>query len=126
MQPSARSRLTNSPQKTDSKPTFNSVLEGQTSSGYWGRQSRATLETFVVGGVSNDEAVTQALRSIPLKTDFERAYLTLLALYILSGSFGERSNETLLIVSNAKTWLESVGVTKPAQIVKMFKLALRD
>ena len=62
----------------------------------------------------------QALSSINLSdgADAEIVYLTLLAWYILEESFDDDEDQWRLIIGKAKTWLESVGVAKPANYVK--------
>ena len=74
----------------------------------------------------DDAEVRQALATIALKdgVDTEIVYLTLLAIYVLQEAYGEFEDEWELIVSKAKKYLESVGVTKPATFVKKFSLPL--
>jgi len=50
----------------------------------------------------------------------------LLAWFILEEVFADKEDEWRLIVSKAKSWLESVGVQKPAGLVKKFSVNLRD
>ncbi len=50
--------------------------------------------------------------------------MTLLAWYILEEVYGDAEDEWQLIVSKAKKWLISVGVERPAQLIKMFNMPL--
>jgi len=50
----------------------------------------------------------------------------LLAWYILREAFADSEDEWQLIVDKAKNWLEAAGVSKPANLVKKFTLALLD
>ena len=59
-------------------------------------------------------------------TDAEAVYLTLLAWYILEEAYEDDEDQWQLIISKAKTWLESVGVPKPAKLVKQFSISLRE
>ena len=70
----------------------------------------------------------QALSATPLSdgTDAEIVYLTLLAWYILEEAFDDDEAQWRLIVAKTKTWLQSVGIAKPANLVKLFTLILKD
>ena len=102
------------------KPEFTAVLVGQTSFGNWSAASRAVLAKCFVGDQSDDQNVLTALGSVTLTggADLETVYVTLLAWFILEEAFGDYEDEWQLIVDKAKTWLESVGVQKPASLVK--------
>jgi len=111
----------------DAKPEFKAVIAGQSSIGHWTAQSRDTLLRCVSDGNFEDEAVRQALSHLTLTgSDLETVYLTLLAWYILEEAYVDFEDEWQLIVGKAKTWLESVGVPKPASFVKKFTLTLKD
>ena len=112
----------------NTKPDFSTLINGQTSSGAWSLESQQTLASCIAEGESlTDQKVDQALDQFELKNGADRqvVFLTLLAWYILQESFAQLEDEWQLIVSKSKKWLESVGVSKPANIVKKFSLSLR-
>lgn len=86
------------------------------------------LAACVESGDIEDAAVRQALSAVALVAgvDPEVVYETLLAWYILEESFSDEEDQWQLIVSKAKSWLESAGVPKPATIVNKFSLILKD
>eukprot|EP00353_Schmidingerella_taraikaensis_P004295 CAMPEP_0185584600 /NCGR_PEP_ID=MMETSP0434-20130131/33275_1 /TAXON_ID=626734 ORGANISM="Favella taraikaensis, Strain Fe Narragansett Bay" /NCGR_SAMPLE_ID=MMETSP0434 /ASSEMBLY_ACC=CAM_ASM_000379 /LENGTH=77 /DNA_ID=CAMNT_0028204449 /DNA_START=692 /DNA_END=922 /DNA_ORIENTATION=- len=51
----------------------------------------------------------------------EEAYLTLLAIFILLKSFKQDEFKWILTANKAKSWLESVGVSKPSRLIKKFQ-----
>ena len=103
-------------------------MKGVTTAGFWSAESRAVLASCVQGEDIMDPSVQQALGSISLSdgTDSEIVYLTLLAWYILEEAFDDDEAQWRLVLGKAKTWLESVGVAKPANYVKLFSLMLKD
>ena len=107
------------------KPEFITVIGGQSSGGSWSASSREILAGCILGDDINDAQVRDALSQVSLSGDAEAVYLTLLAWYILEEAYGDNEDEWQLIIAKAKTWLESVGVPKPASFVKKFSLALR-
>ena len=108
------------------KPTFSALIKGQSSGGFWTSKSRAILAACVEDGQEKDSVVLQALGALTLKegADSEAVYLTLLAWYILEEAFSDYEDQWQMIVSNAKAYLEQVGVQKPIQLVKKFTLLL--
>ena len=104
------------------------MIKGVTTAGFWANQSRSVLASCVQGEDITDAAIQQALGSLSLSdgTDAEIVYLTLLAWYILEESFDDDEDQWRLIIDKAKTWLESVGVAKPANFVRQFTLMLKD
>jgi len=113
---------------TKTKPALSAVMKGVTTAGFWAVQSRSVLASCVQGEDITDAAIQQALNSLCLSdgTDAEIVYLTLLAWYILEESFDDDEDQWRLIIGKAKTWLESVGVAKPANFVRQFTLMLKD
>ena len=113
--------------KESTRPDFSTLISGQTSNGAWSLESQKTLASCIADGENfTDQKIYRALDQFDLKADRQVIYLTLLAWYILQESFAELEDEWQLIVSKAKKWLESVGVSKPANIVKKFSLSLRN
>ena len=65
------------------------------------------LAKRIDGNSSEDAAVRQALVDAGLEGEtLERAYMTLLALFILQEVFEEKEDEWQMIARNAKTYLE--------------------
>ena len=110
------------------KPEFNNFIAGVTTMGSWSANSRALLAACLEGDQFDDLTVREAISAITLAdgTDIETVYMTLLAWYILEEGFGDEEDQWQLIVSKAKTWLESAGVPKPASFVAKFSLAIKQ
>ena len=104
-------------------PSFQTVIKGQSSEGFWDSSSREVLAKRIDGDTIEDVAVRQALVDAGLTAESqERAYLTLLALFILEEVFIEKENEWQMIAQNAKKFLEKVGLAKPATLTRKFSL----
>ena len=77
--------------RVEQRPTFESLIQGQNSEGFWDKSSEAVLKTFIVNDCVEDAAVRTVLTEmqfsgkiyIDKSIDFNCFYLTLLALYIL-------------------------------------------
>ena len=64
------------------------------------------------------------MTSLGAGADIETVYLTLLAIYILREAYDDYEDEWQLLVKKAYKWLQSIGVAKPAAIIKKFTLAV--
>ena len=53
-------------------------------------------------------------------------YTTILAIYILEEMFSHKSEESSLIVRKAKKYLKEHGIDKPNNILKHFKVELKN
>lgn len=81
------------------------------------------LAKRIDGDSIEDAAVRQALVDAGLTGEvLERAYTTLLALFILQEVFVENEDEWQMIARNAKTFLEQAGVQKPGNFITKFSL----
>ena len=84
------------------------MIKGQSSLGFWDVQSREMLAKRIDGDSIEDAVVRQALVDAGLQGEeaLERAYVTLLALFILQEVFVENEAEWQMIARNARTYLE--------------------
>ena len=84
------------------------MIKGQSSLGFWDVQSREMLAKRIDGDSIEDAVVRQALVDAGLQGEeaLERAYMTLLALFILQEVFVENEAEWQMIARNARTYLE--------------------
>lgn len=57
-------------------------------------------------------------------TPTDTVYVTLLAIYVLREAYDDYEAEWTLLVKKATQWLQSVGVAKPANIIKKFSLTI--
>ena len=108
-------------------PSFEAVLNGQHSSGYWASSEASILASCTEQGSVEDENVRQMIASInPTETDIETVYLTLLAIYILHTSFPDHEDEWQLIVAKAIAFLEQAGIEKPYNLVFWFTISVKQ
>ena len=110
------------------KPAFATFIGGATSDGFWPSSTSLDFKACVEGDDINDAKVREAVGQLSLAggADSEAVYLTLLAVFILEEIYGDNEDEWQLIAGKAKRWLESVGVAKPANLIKKFTIALVD
>ena len=80
-----------------------------------------------MGNTIEDAGVRQALSQVTLSSgaNSELVYLTLLALFILEECFDDCEDEWELIARKAKTFLQSAGVQKPVNFVRLFTLTTK-
>ena len=80
-----------------------------------------------MGNTIEDAGVRQALSQVTLSSgaNSELVYLTLLALFILEECFDDFEDEWELIARKAKTFLQSAGVQKPVNFVRLFTLTTK-
>lgn len=99
------------------------MIKGQSSLGFWDVQSKEVLAKRIDGDSVEDATVRQALVEAGLAGEvFERAYMTLLALFILQEVFVDNADEWKMIARKAKTYLEQAGVQKPGNLLFKFSL----
>lgn len=84
------------------RPDFNAVIRGQSSSGNWDSSSLSVLKQCIIGSNHEDSAVKSAIASMSLTEGSESVYLTLLALHILKEVYADRADEHLMICQNAR------------------------
>jgi hypothetical protein len=73
------------------------------------------------------EVESERFKSLAAVTDVSQhgaALATLLALYVLEQKFSDRESEWQLIATKAKTFLKSIGISKPDNMLKVFKFEL--
>ena len=109
------------------KPDFKRFIAGATSVGSWSIGSKGDIVECIEDGIYEDAAVRQAIAGMSLAdgTNAETVYLTLLAWYILEECYYDDQDQWHLIAGKAKSWLESVGVLKPANLIQKFTLTLK-
>ena len=91
------------PKVVDKPPSFDNLISGQHSSGYWPEQYASHLARYLQAGSIECSAVRDALQSVSLTggATTEQVYLTLLALYILEEGFEDNEDEWQLIAQKA-------------------------
>ena len=115
-------------QGSASKPSFDSVIAAQHSTGYWAGDKLAQFRGFFRDEQVDDAQVRQALtelqESLAQDADIEAIYATLLAIHILQEKFADKQNHWTLLVRKAKAYLKKAGVTKPEKLINQFRLQL--
>ena len=106
------------------KPDFKRFITGMNSLGIWQNGGGGMLSGCLEDGDTEDEDVRQILSGMSITHDLETVYLTLLAWFILEEAFEDEKDQWQLIVDKTKSWLESVGVTKPTNLAKKFTLSV--
>ena len=106
------------------RPSFDTVIQGQSTNGSWDSSKASILARCITGNTIEDAGVRQALSQVTLSSgaNSELVYLTLLALFILQECFDDYEDEWELIARKAKTFLQSAGVQKPDTFVRQFTL----
>ena len=89
------------------KPSFESLIALQSSSGFWKTNASNLFARCILDGKFDDPDVRQAVQELSLQegTDKESVYFTLLALFILEEVYQEKESEWQLIAVKAITWL---------------------
>ena len=106
------------------KPSFDSLISLQSSSGFWKADASTLFARCILDGQIEDPSVRQAVQELNLAEDVDKEsiYFTLLALFILEEVYQEKESEWQLIAVKAITWLVQVGVTQPQGVVRKFTL----
>ena len=82
------------------------LIMGQTSNGYWDK-IEAIQSFFAFDVVAVDNEITNEVKhSLVSVSEFEKVWLTLLALFILKTQFKNKQQEWTLISTKAKTFLK--------------------
>jgi hypothetical protein len=122
---SAGSEGSNEGSSAPTVPTLNDLLQHQNMiSGYWKDTAEPVLSLFFEGDDLNDKDVIDELDFISDATKKQRAYLTLLSLYVLQNKFDDRFIEWELVGGKGEKYLKGLGIKKPKDLIKMFTLEL--
>ena len=119
---SAAAKVSAPPVPSAPLPSFDTVIQGQSTNGSWDSSQASILASCIIGNTTEDPSVREALGQTSLKSGYkqEQVYLTLLALFILQECFYDYEDEWDLIARKAKTFLQQAGIQKPDQLVNQF------
>jgi len=100
----------------------------QHSSGFWPETCIGDIQAFFKADVNSSNISEKKLLSLEILNDSEidKAWMTILALFILENVFGDREDEWLMIAQKAKTYLASIGLQKAATVCDQITLELDE
>ena len=113
---------------TRPKPSFESLISFQLTDGKWNTDCEGILKEFFIDSNINDSVIDQVIEQAKANgslADPLMIHYTIIALYVLKGTFNSKQEEWQMIAKKAKDWLKSVKVPNVDKHIKKLKLSLK-